>query len=60
VAAHAALVRERDEARAARDFGRADALRDDLTARGVRLEDTPTGTDISRGGLGKNEPRRDR
>jgi cysteinyl-tRNA synthetase len=39
-----ALVRERDEARAARDFARADAVRDELAARGIKLEDTPTGT----------------
>jgi cysteinyl-tRNA synthetase len=39
-----ALVRERDEARAAKDFARADALRDELTARGIKLEDTPSGT----------------
>ena len=39
-----ALVRERDDARAARDFGRADAIRDELVARGVKLEDTPAGT----------------
>ena len=39
-----ALVRERDEAREARDFARADAIRDDLAARGVKLEDGPRGT----------------
>jgi cysteinyl-tRNA synthetase len=39
-----ALVRARDEARMARDFASADALRDELAARGVTLEDTPTGT----------------
>jgi cysteinyl-tRNA synthetase len=38
------LVRRRDEARAAKDFATADALRDDLTARGIQLEDTPGGT----------------
>jgi cysteinyl-tRNA synthetase len=39
-----ALVRARDDARAARDFARADAVRDDLAARGIKLEDTPSGT----------------
>ena len=39
-----ALVRARDDARAARDFARADAIRDQLTELGVQLEDTPSGT----------------
>jgi cysteinyl-tRNA synthetase len=39
-----ALVRERDDARAARDFAHADEIRDQLSALGVMLEDTPSGT----------------
>ena len=39
-----ALVKKRDEARATRDFAEADRLRDELMAKGVALEDTPTGT----------------
>ena len=39
-----ALVRERDEARAVRDFARADAVRDKLAAQGIKLEDTVGGT----------------
>jgi cysteinyl-tRNA synthetase len=38
------LVRERDAARANKDFATADRLRDELTARGIILEDTPSGT----------------
>jgi cysteinyl-tRNA synthetase len=44
----ARLVAERDEARGAKDFGRADALRDELVARGWTVEDTPGGTAIRR------------
>ncbi len=47
-----ARVRERDEARAARDWERADALRDELEARGVRLEDGPSGTRWTWSGAG--------
>jgi len=39
-----ALVAERDAARAAKDFARADALRDELALRGIELYDTPEGT----------------
>jgi cysteinyl-tRNA synthetase len=44
----ARLVAERDEARRAKDFARADALRDELVARGWTVEDTSSGTAIRR------------
>jgi len=39
-----ALVAEREQARANKDFGRADEVRDELARRGVTLEDTATGS----------------
>jgi len=44
----AALVAERDQARAGRDFAASDALRDRLDALGWRVEDTPQGTRVHR------------
>ena len=38
------LVAERSDARSARDFARADAIRDQLAEMGVTIEDTPHGT----------------
>ena len=40
----AALISERSEARATRDFDRADALRDQLAVMGVDVVDRPDGT----------------
>jgi cysteinyl-tRNA synthetase len=41
-----ALVRERDEARAARAWQRSDQLRDELIALGFEVRDTPGGTEL--------------
>ena len=47
-AASADLVARRDAARAARDWGLADELRDQLGARGWLVEDGPDGTVVRR------------
>lgn len=38
-----ALIRERDEARAARDFAKSDEIRNKLLADGIAIKDTPSG-----------------
>ncbi len=43
------LVAEREAARKARDFARADAVRDELAAEGITIEDTPEGPRWRRG-----------
>jgi len=40
-----ALIAERNDARAERDWGRADALRDELAEMGVQIQDGPAGTE---------------
>ncbi len=40
----AAMIARRDEARKRRDFAESDALREQLLARGIVVEDTPSGT----------------
>ncbi|MHC1763154.1 MAG: cysteine--tRNA ligase [Verrucomicrobiia bacterium] len=47
-AADAALLEERQVARKAKDFKRADAIRDELKARGWIIEDTPRGARLKR------------
>ncbi|MDR2771485.1 MAG: cysteine--tRNA ligase [Clostridiales Family XIII bacterium] len=42
----AALVEERQRARQAKDFARADAIRDTLKEKGITLKDTPQGVQI--------------
>ena len=42
-AAIESLIAERQEARKAKDFKKADAIRDELAQKGILLEDTPQG-----------------
>ena len=44
------LIEEREQAREARNFVRADELRNELEALGVTIEDTPGGSRVRRGG----------
>ena len=41
-------MEERTEARAAKDFARADAIRDELAGQGWAIEDTPKGPRLKR------------
>ena len=41
-----ALIDERQEARKAKNFARADEIRDILKARGITLKDTPQGVQV--------------
>lgn len=38
------LIEERNNAKKAKDYQRADAIRDELQSRGIRIKDTPSGT----------------
>jgi len=38
------MIRQRDKARKERDWARADSIREDLSRRGIILEDGPKGT----------------
>ncbi len=51
------LVDARNEARARRDYATADRIRDELAARGVRMEDAPSGTRWTRVRPGGAPPR---
>ena len=42
------LIDERQEARKAKNFARADEIRDQLKAQGITLKDTPQGVQIIR------------
>jgi cysteinyl-tRNA synthetase len=39
-----AAINERKEARAAKDFAKGDAVRDQMAAKGIELRDSPSGT----------------
>ena len=43
-----ALIDERQEARKAKNFARADEIRDMLKAKGITLKDTPQGVQVIR------------